>query len=69
MDIELSEDLCRVEQMDVVEDSEDALMLVFRARRAADCGMYFFALNANKGKFNNTAIQYPLMRKSVVRKA
>jgi hypothetical protein len=36
--------------------------------RKAIAKTYFFTLNAKRGRFNNSATQYPFIRKRMVRK-
>ena len=67
MHIQLAEDLGRVEKVLVIVDPAfvSSVYPIPKDRKRT----YFFALNANSGRFSTIAIQYPLMMKRMVRKA
>lgn len=66
MDIQLPEDLCRVEQVVLLEDS--SICQQTRPSTSVE-KTYFLPFHAKRGRFRMSAIQYPLMRNRKVRKA
>ena len=69
MDIQLPEDLRRVKQVLVLEDSGLVSNASRRGIFSTGTQTHFFAFHANSGKFRIIAIQYPLMTNKKVRKA
>jgi hypothetical protein len=65
--IKLPEDLCRIQEMLVLEDSASVSARSWPKSLVA-C-TYFLPFQASRGRLRMSAIQYPLIRKSVVRKA
>jgi hypothetical protein len=76
--VQFPEDLGRVEEVLVVHDPVKIRLVshvqecggYFIRGWGAVCAItYFFAFHARRGRFSNSAIQYPLMRKRKVKKA
>ena len=66
--VQLAEDLSRIQQVLVLVDPVFvSLVLPLGLRNKGKKTTYFFALNANNGKFNTIATQYPLMINRKVR--
>ena len=68
MYIQLPEDLGCIQEVLILEDPVKRQLLAYDGRVLVGWA-HFFALNANKGRFRSSAIQYPLIRKRNVRKA
>lgn len=65
MDVELAEDLSRIEEVGVVNDPQ--LLLVFRLE-FQDWVTYFLTFQPRRGKLRIRGTQYPLIRKRKVKK-
>jgi hypothetical protein len=67
MNVQLPEDLCRVEQMVLLEDP---VICQYNASLLDQSNStYFLPFHAKRGKLRMSATQYPLMRNKNVRKA
>jgi hypothetical protein len=67
MNIQLPEDLCRVEQMVLLKDPFLGQYTFLHARFGVYT--YFLPFHAKRGRFRISATQYPLIRNRKVRKA
>jgi hypothetical protein len=69
MDVQLPEDLCRVEQVVLLENPTCLCQPGTPPPIIAPDSTYFFPFHAKRGRLRISATQYPLMRNRKVRKA
>ncbi len=68
MNIQFPENLGRIKEMLVVKDPASVILSAHVCFLVHE-GTHFFALKARRGRFNNNASQYPLIKKRKVRNA